>query len=199
LLFCQKWPDDETRRGSISVIVALPFDELRIRGSRKLFFPPKSHRATAPKDPKTLGEKLRLKRCERKLNRTEAARLLKVSPNTLMAWESDAVYPSWPNQPRLIEYLGVDPFQNPASDVPQGNESSDVAILSPNRAPSLAMEIRKRRLELRLSLAACAKKLGAGVRTLRRWQAGKGRPNGKHRERLAEFLGRGPLAGPEAR
>ncbi|HEU0009736.1 MAG TPA: hypothetical protein VFT34_07970, partial [Verrucomicrobiae bacterium] len=54
---------------------------------------------------------------------------------------------SWPHQPSLVEYLGYDPFTNPALGRPKGNETPSVALLAPSA--DISQQIMKRRLELK--------------------------------------------------
>jgi DNA-binding XRE family transcriptional regulator len=87
------------------------------------------------KEPTTLGEHLKKKRFGAGIRQSEAALKLGVSNRTLSLWETDRVYPAWVFQPRLITYLGYDPFTNPTLGSPKGNKPSCVAFLSPD-APS---------------------------------------------------------------
>jgi transcriptional regulator with XRE-family HTH domain len=82
------------------------------------------------KQAKTIGEQLRKQRFSLGIRQSEAAQRLGVSKRTLSLWETDDIYPSWAYQPRLIEYLGRDPFTNPALGGPKGNEPTSVAFLA---------------------------------------------------------------------
>jgi hypothetical protein len=58
-------------------------------------------------------------------------------------------YPAWAFQPRLITYLGNDPFNNPALGRPKGNETSCVAFLSIDAPLTLGQKMKQNRLKLR--------------------------------------------------
>jgi transcriptional regulator with XRE-family HTH domain len=55
-----------------------------------------------------------------------------VSARILSLWECDRIVPVWKYQPRLIAYLGYDPFTGLTPGKPKGNETSGVAFLSPD-------------------------------------------------------------------
>jgi len=55
----------------------------------------------------------------------------------------------WANQPRIVAYLGYNPFTDPAVGRPRGNETIGVAFLSQSGPLSLGQQIMKRRLEMR--------------------------------------------------
>jgi transcriptional regulator with XRE-family HTH domain len=45
------------------------------------------------------------------MRQKETAVKLGVSARTLSLWECDRIVPAWAYQPRLIDYLGYDPFE----------------------------------------------------------------------------------------
>ena len=106
-----------------------------------------------------------------------------------MLWERDKVYPTWAYQPRLTEYLGYDPFTNPALGGPKGNETPCVASLAPNASLSLVQQIMTRRLKLKKTRQQCAKELGVDTKTLRGWETGAHQPFAYHLRRVSQFLG----------
>ncbi|MBU6399313.1 MAG: helix-turn-helix domain-containing protein [Verrucomicrobia bacterium] len=63
-----------------------------------------------PRQPATIGGHLRKRRLQLRIFQAEAARRLGVSTVTLSRWECDKVQPTAPYHPRIIEYLGCDPF-----------------------------------------------------------------------------------------
>ena len=107
---------------------------------------------------------------------------------TLSRWERDTVYPTWPLQRRVVEYLGYDPFTKPKLGRPKGNETPFVAILGLNETDSLGAALRKRRLELRKNQRELAKELGISVRTLHDWELGRHSPCRSLRERLVRVF-----------
>ena len=162
---------------------------------RDKYLPSRNRKVQVPKNPTTIGGHLRRRRLQLKIFQSEAARRLKVSIVTLSKWECDKVYPTWQHHRRLIEYLGHDPFPSCGLRDPYGNEPPFVAILS--RA-ALGPRLRNRRLELKLTLSDCARKLGVDVKTLRDWERGKRMPCRKHRAVIDKLLER-PLSKEEGR
>ena len=122
---------------------------------------------------------------------SEAARKLKVSTVTLSRWECDKLYPTWPYWPRIVAYLGYDPFANPALGRPKGNETHGVAFLSFEEPTSIGQQIVRRRIELKKTRKECAEVLGVSVKTLWGWETKQRQPNPQLRARLIEFLGSG--------
>jgi transcriptional regulator with XRE-family HTH domain len=144
------------------------------------------------KQPKTFGEHLRKQRFNLGIRQSEAALRLGVSKRTLSLWETDNIYPTWAYQPRLIEYLGCDPFTNQALGGPKGNESPSVAILAPTGLLTFGQRIMARRVELRKNRTECAQEIGVSVKTLWGWETGRCQPCASHFERLVAFLGFDP-------
>jgi transcriptional regulator with XRE-family HTH domain len=167
----------------------LPSCDLTIRVSRTKYLPSHSRGIPVPNEPTTIGGHLRRRRLQLKINQSEAARILEVSTVTLSRWECDKVYPTWDQQPRIIAYLGYDPFTDPALGRPLGNETHDVAFLSSTEPLSFGQQIINRRLELKKTGKQCAKELGVSDKTLRGWETGRREPTPELRKRAAEFFG----------
>jgi transcriptional regulator with XRE-family HTH domain len=140
------------------------------------------------KQPKTIGEHLRKQRFNSGVRQSEAALRLAVSARTLSLWETDKVYPAWEHQPRIVDYLGCDPFTNPALGRPLGNETQGVAFLAPTGPLNLGQRIRKRRLELKKNRNQLAQELGVSVKTLWGWETGRCQPSALLRKQVTEFL-----------
>ena len=77
-----------------------------------------------------MGEHLKKKRFMAGLRQGQIAHKLGVSARTLSLWECDRIYPSLSFQPRLIAYLGYDPFTKTGLENLKGNEPQGVAFLS---------------------------------------------------------------------
>jgi transcriptional regulator with XRE-family HTH domain len=116
----------------------LPFCDRHVSVPRKHVAPVWTRSFPIAKEPTTLGEHLRKKRFSAGLRQSEAALKLGVSSRTLSLWETDRVFPAWAFQPRLMAYLGYDPFTDPALGRPKGNDTSRVAFLSKNAPVTLA-------------------------------------------------------------
>ena len=89
---------------------------------------------------------------------------------TLSRWECDRVYPTWPQQARVIAYLGYNPFVSPELGRPRGNETIGVAFLASSGPMSLGQQITQRRLELKKTRKECAREMGVCVKTLWGWE-----------------------------
>jgi DNA-binding XRE family transcriptional regulator len=98
------------------------------------------------------------------------------------------VYPAWDFQPRLIAYLGYDPFTNPALGRPKGNETSCIAILSSDAPATTGQKIKQRRLELRKTRKQLASELGVSVKTLWGWETDRRQPTTQGQEQITRFL-----------
>ena len=151
---------------------------------RDKYLPSHNRGVPVPKTPTTIGGHLRRRRLQLKIRQSEAALILKVSTVTFSRWECDKVYPTWPHQPALIEYLGYDPFTNPGLGRPKGNETSGVAFLSSGTAGSIGLQILKRRMELKKTRKQMAKEMGISVKTLWGWETKRHKPDGLLRERI---------------
>jgi transcriptional regulator with XRE-family HTH domain len=166
----------------------LPFCERTMNVSRNDIAPVWTRSFPISKEPKTIGELLRKRRFDLGIRQLQAAERLMVSQLTLSLWEMDKVYPTWAYQPRLAEYLGYDPFTNPALGGPKGNETQKrpfVAVLAPTGPVTLLQRIIPRRLELRKNRKQCAKELGVSVKTLWGWETGLWEPSACNLKRVS--------------
>jgi len=159
-----------------------------VRIDRSRYLPLHNRGILVPRHPQTLGGHLRRHRLQLKILQSQAARVLRVSTVTLSRWERDTVYPTWAFQPRIIEYLGYDPFTNPALGRPKGNETPFVAILSSDGSVPFGTALRKYRLEMRKNQKEFACELGVDTKTLRDWETNKHNPLPTLRRRLLKFL-----------
>ena len=129
---------------------------------------------------------------------SEAAHKLGVSIVTLSRWECDKVYPTWPQQPAVAEYLGVNPFTNPTLGSPKGNEPSRVAILSPEPSANIGEAIIRHCLKARKTRKQFAKEMGLSPKTVWNWLTGRRQPSIGLQARVREFLASNKLANPTA-
>lgn len=163
----------------------MPFWERILRIPRDKYLPAYNRKVPVPKNPTTIGGHLRRRRLQLKIFQSEAARKLGVSLVTMSKWECDKIYPTWQYHSKIIEYLAFDPFPSCGLRDPYGNEPSGVAILP---SESLGTRVRKRRLELKLTVTECAQKLGIDVKTLRDWEGRRRSPCSKHRARIQHLV-----------
>jgi DNA-binding XRE family transcriptional regulator len=155
---------------------------------RSKFLPSRNRGIPIPIKPITIGGHLRKRRLELKVFQAEAARQLEVSTVTLSKWECDKLYPIWPYWPRIVKYLGHDPFDNPALGKPKSNESRDVASLLGQPKESLGHRLIARRMELMKSRAELAKQLGVSEKTLRGWEVNRRKPSKDLWDRAVKLL-----------
>jgi DNA-binding XRE family transcriptional regulator len=164
----------------------LPFCDRRVTVARKDIAPVWTRSFPIAKEPTTLGQHLKKKRFLAGVRQREAALKLGVCARTLGLWECDRIYPSWAFQPRLIAYLGYDPFTNPMLGSPKGNEPSCVAFFSPDVSITMGQKIKQQRLKLRKSRKQFALELGVSQKTLWGWETDRWLPSAFCRKRIAE-------------
>ena len=99
------------------------------------------------------------------------------------------MYPTWPYWPRIIDYLGHDPFDNPALGRPKGNESRDVASLLKSSPASFGERLLRRRLEMSKSRKEFAKELGVSVKTIWGWETECHEPSSQVAKRIEKIFG----------
>lgn len=122
------------------------------------------------------------------IRQSEAAVKLGVSNRTLSLWETDRVYPAWAFQPRLIIYLGYDPFTNPALGKPKGNETKLVAFLSSETPANIGQEIVHHCIKMRKTRKQFAKEIGINPKTIWGWETGRYCPSLALQHRIVECL-----------
>ena len=157
--------------------VALPFYERHITLPRTDVSPVWTRSWPIAKEPTTLGQHLKKKRFQAGLRQAQIARILKVSCRTLSLWECDRIYPAWAFQPRIIAYLGYDPFTETGIKTPEGNEPSGVAFLSQDVPVSIGQKIRHFRLKSRKTRLQLAAEWGISPKTLWGWETNRWQPS----------------------
>ena len=171
-----------------SLCAMLPYCDRVVSVPRSRYLPSSNRGIPIPKEPTTIGGHLRKCRLQLKLFQSEAARGLNVSTRTLSLWECDRLYPTWSYWPRIIDYLGHDPFDNPALGRPKGNESRDVASLLKSPPRSFGGRLLRRRLKMKKTRKQCAQELGISVKTLWNWEMNRRRPSELFQKRLSAFF-----------
>ena len=104
------------------------------------------------------------------MRQAESAVKLGVTCKTMSDWETDRIYPSLLMQERLVEYLGFDPFIEPALGLPKGNETPGVAFLVLDVEKTKGQRIRRWRISLKKTRKQMASELGISVKTLWGWE-----------------------------
>jgi transcriptional regulator with XRE-family HTH domain len=119
------------------------------------------------KEPETLGEHLRWARVSRGLTQKEAAFLLKVDAGTVLNWEQGTCCPAITLMPRILQFLGCDPFPEPQT---------------------LSERMLAKRREMGWTIREAAERLGVDPGTWARWER-MGRVSwGTNREKIFAFL-----------
>ena len=171
----------------------LPFWKRTVHVPRKDISPVWTRSFPVAKRPKTLGEQLRKRRFDSGLRQAEVAKKLEISNRTLSCWECDRIYPTWEYWPRIIGYLGYDPFTEPSLGSRKCNETRGVAFSSLENPVSLGKKLIKRRLETRKSRLHCAREMGVSVKTLAAWERDCRDPSTELKGRIVAFLGYDPF------
>ena len=99
-------------------------------------------------------------------------------------WESDKTFPAWGHHPALIDYLGNDPFRDCGIQDPRGNETGFVAFLSAEGPAPIGHMLRRKRLDLKLTVKACAQMLGVDPKSVIGWEKGRHNPSRRMLERI---------------
>jgi len=85
---------------------------------------------------------------------------------------------------------GYDPFTNPTLGRPKGNETSCVAIFSPDATATLGQKLKQCRLKLRKTRKQMALELGISVKTLWSWETDRRESAARSQVQIAKFLER---------
>jgi transcriptional regulator with XRE-family HTH domain len=166
----------------------LPFCDRSITVARKDVAPVWTRSFPIAKVPTTLGQHLKKKRFMAGMRQKEIAVKLGVSARTLSLWECDRIVPAWAYQPRLIAYLGHDPFTGLTPGKPKSNETQCVAFLTPDAPVTTGEKITQRRLNLKKTRRQLAAELGISVKTLWGWETDRWQPTTKGQELITKFL-----------
>lgn len=94
--------------------------------------------------------------------------MLGVTTDTICNWEKNRGGPALRFSPKIIEFLGYDPF--------------------PQADSTLGKKLRQYRWKEGLSIKKLAKALGIDPTTLARWEGGKNLPSRRLRTRLCAFF-----------
>jgi len=141
--------------------VVLPFCHLTLQARKPV------HREKYPDICRTWGDWIRARRIGLKLTKRQLSLNLNVSDITIYLWEKNKVHPSLAQIPKIIAFLGRDPFEN--------------------KADSLAERIKDFRRVRGLSRKKLADQLGIDPSTLEGWETGKHQPTKKLLDKIAGF------------
>jgi DNA-binding XRE family transcriptional regulator len=131
----------------------LPFCHLTFKAKKPI------HREKYPDFPRTWGDWIRVRRIDLRLTKVQLSSFFNVSDITIYLWEKNKVQPSLAQIPKIIEFLGRDPFQK--------------------KPESLGDKLREYRRVHGLSQKKAAKQLGIDLSTLTAWERGEHQPTKK--------------------
>ncbi|MEO1438246.1 MAG: helix-turn-helix transcriptional regulator [Bacteroidota bacterium] len=124
-----------------------------------------------PKALNTIGDYLKSKRLDLGLEGIEVANLLKVHPQTITNWELNHSQPSIEHLPRIIDFIGYDPFEI------QG-DSIQALILNYQR-------------RVGVGLPTLARRIGIDPGTLIRVSKGEQQPFKKTEQKIRAYISEG--------
>jgi transcriptional regulator with XRE-family HTH domain len=139
----------------------LPFCHITLKAKKPV------SREKIPDVCRTWGDWIKVRRVELKLSKCQLAVKINVSDSTIYLWEKNRVQPSLAQIPRIIEFLGRDPFEKKAED--------------------LGDNIREYRRVHGLSQKILAEQFGVDETTIAGWESGKHRPTKKLIDRIKKI------------
>jgi len=172
----------------------LPLCDRVLHASRRDFLPSRNRGIAVPKEPLTIGGHLLRHRLQLGIFQSQAARLLKVSTDTLSKCEGYRIYPTSGQRSSIASNLGYELFQaipDPKLVEIKSNEPNSVAYLTP--AAAIGRALKMRRLKFQMIQEALATQLKVHPRTLRDWENGKHRPIRQRRIEVETFLRNPPF------
>jgi transcriptional regulator with XRE-family HTH domain len=141
---------------------ALPLGRLTLIGA-------KPKRSSYPAVLNTLGDHIRARRLDLGFHQKDVAAQIICTVATITNWELNRCDPELPYIPRIIKFLGYDPFE-------------------PDQDEALGQRLRKHRRGLGLSLKQAAKLLHVDPTSLRDWETGRHRTTKKSQSVIDGFL-----------
>ena len=108
ITFCYLPSSEELTKRQRNLCATLPYCDRLVRTARKNVQPVWTRSFPAAKQP--LGEHLRKHRFGLGLRQSQVARHLGISERTLSLWECNRVLPTAPYHPRVLQFLGYNPF-----------------------------------------------------------------------------------------
>ena len=144
------------------LMLVLPFCHLTLRARKPVY------REKYPDICRTWGDWIKVRRLDLKLTKRQLSLKFNVSDVTIYLWEKNRVEPSLAQIPKIVEFLGRDPFERET-----GN---------------LGEKLREYRRVHGLTQKKLAEQLGVDQTTLGDWERGKHQPKKKLHDRLFQFL-----------
>jgi transcriptional regulator with XRE-family HTH domain len=139
----------------------LPFCHLTLKAKKPV------HREKYPDILRTWGDHIKNRRLDLKLTKRQLSLNLNVSDITIYLWERNKVQPSLAQIPKIIEFLGRDPFEKEAENIGD--------------------KIREYRRIHGLTQKKLAEQLGIDQTTLAGWENGKHQPTQRFLDKIAKI------------
>jgi DNA-binding XRE family transcriptional regulator len=98
-----------------SIALVLPFCHLTLRAKKP------AHREKYPDFCRTWGDWIKVRRLDLKLTKRQLSLKLNVTDLTIYLWEKNQVQPSLAQIPKIIEFLGRDPFEGKTENFRSNN------------------------------------------------------------------------------
>jgi transcriptional regulator with XRE-family HTH domain len=141
----------------------LPICHVTLRGQKPI------HREKYPDICRTWGDWIKCRRLDLKLTKRQLSRRFNVDDVTIYLWEKNRVRLSLVQIPKIIEFLGNDPFEK--------------------ETESLGARIRGYRRAHGLSQKKLGEQLGVDQTTVAAWERGEYRPTQKLSDKVILLLG----------
>jgi transcriptional regulator with XRE-family HTH domain len=126
------------------------------------------HREKYPDFMRTWGDHIKVRRLDLKLTKRQLSLKFHVDDTTIYLWEKNRIKPSLAQIPKIIEFLGRDPFEK--------------------ESENLGDRIREYRRVHGLSHEKLAGQLGVDPSTLEGWETDEHVPIKRLRDKLFHFL-----------
>jgi transcriptional regulator with XRE-family HTH domain len=143
-------------------MLVLPFCHITLRAKKPV------SREKYPDICRTWGDWLKVRRLDLKLSKRQLSLKLNVSDLTICLWEKNRVSPSLAQIPKIIEFLGRDPFEK--------------------KTENLGDRIREYRRVHGLTQKKLAEKLGIDQTTLAGWEREEHQPTKRLLSKLASIF-----------
>jgi transcriptional regulator with XRE-family HTH domain len=136
----------------------LPFCHITLRAKKPV------SREKYPDFCRTWGDWIKVRRLDLKLTKRQLSLKLNVSDLTIYLWEKNRIKPSLAQIPKIIEFLGRDPFEK--------------------KTENLGERIREYRRVHGLTQKKLAEQLGVDQTALAAWERGENKPSKRFCDKL---------------
>jgi transcriptional regulator with XRE-family HTH domain len=121
-----------------------------------------------PTDPQTIGKQLLKRRMDLRLLQKDVAKIMEITEESVMHWETERYPPQLQFYPGIIKFLGFNPFKV--------------------KGKTLAVRIKNYRFENGLSHKKMGALVGVDAATISTWETGKHSPQGDNLQQVETVL-----------